>query len=112
MSACIFCRIAAGELGTELLLADDQVVAFRDLNPQAPVHALVIPRRHLSSLNDPADDALLGRVMSAAREVAAQLGVAQSGYRVVLNTGPNGGQSVFHLHAHVLGGRPLGWPPG
>ena len=112
MSACIFCRIAAGELGTELLLADEQVVAFRDLNPQAPVHALVIPRRHLVSLNDPADDALLGRVLSAAREVAAQLSVAQSGYRVVLNTGPHGGQSVFHLHAHVLGGRPLGWPPG
>ena len=112
MAACIFCRIAAGELGTELLLADDQVVAFRDLNPQSPVHALVIPRRHMASLNDADDDAVLGRVLSAAREVAVQLGVAQSGYRVVLNTGAHGGQSVFHLHAHVLGGRPLGWPPG
>ena len=112
MSACLFCRIASGELGTEFLLADEHVVAFRDLHPQAPTHALVIPRQHCTSLNDAPDAAVLGRVLTAARELAVQLGIAESGYRVVLNTGPHGGQSVFHLHAHVLGGRPLGWPPG
>ncbi len=90
------------------------MVAFADLHPQAPVHVLVIPRRHVASLADtaPADNALLGRLLAAVRSVAAQLGVAATGYRTVLNTGSDGGQSVHHLHAHLLAGRSLGWPPG
>ena len=93
---------------------DQDVVAFADLHPQAPVHVLVIPRRHVASLADtaPADNALLGRLLAAVRSVAAQLGVAATGYRTVLNTGSDGGQSVHHLHAHLLAGRSLGWPPG
>lgn len=111
---CIFCRIGRGELGTPMLYQDAEVVAFADLNPQAPVHVLVIPRRHLSSLaaSGADDDALLGRVLAVVRDVAAQLGVDASGYRTVINTGRDGGQSVGHLHAHLLAGRPLGWPPG
>ncbi len=114
MAACIFCRIAAGELGTKFLHADADVLAFADLQPQAPVHVLVIPRKHLVSLAQSSgqDDALLGHVLATARSVAQQLGVDTSGYRVVLNTGSDGGQSVHHLHAHLLAGRPLGWPPG
>lgn len=112
--ACLFCRIAKGELGTRFLYEDTDVVAFADLNPQAPVHALCIPRRHIASLGDSTaeDDAVLGKLLAAARTVARDLGVADSGYRTVLNTGSHGGQSVQHLHAHVLGGRRLGWPPG
>ncbi len=111
---CIFCRIARGDFGTVFLHQDQDVVAFADLHPQAPVHVLVIPRRHVASLADtaPADNALLGRLLAAVRSVAAQLGVAATGYRTVLNTGSDGGQSVHHLHAHLLAGRSLGWPPG
>lgn len=113
MSECLFCRIAAGELAADVVRADEEHVAFRDINPQAPVHILVIPRRHVASLEDAGDDAgLLGRLVLRAREVAREAGLAEKGYRLVINTRADGGQTVFHLHAHVLGGRALGWPPG
>lgn len=113
-SSCLFCRIAAGAFGTQFLWEDDDVVAFYDIAPQAPTHVLVIPRRHIASLatSDAGDDAVLGKVLGVARQVAAQLGLSAQGYRTVINTGDDGGQSVHHLHAHVLGGRPLRWPPG
>lgn len=112
--SCIFCRIANGEIPARIVYQDDALVAFHDVAPQAPVHVLVIPRVHLESLaaTKPEHDALLGRVLGAVRQVARDLGVADDGYRTVLNTGFDGGQSVGHLHAHLLAGRPLGWPPG
>jgi histidine triad (HIT) family protein len=114
MSDCIFCRIATGELGTPFLHADADCVAFRDLHPQAPTHVLVIPRRHLASLAAaaPEDGQLLGHLLAVAADLARQLGVAAAGYRVVSNCGPDGGQSVSHLHLHLLAGRAMGWPPG
>ena len=112
MADCIFCKIAAGEIPSQLLYEDDDVVAFEDLSPQAPVHLLVIPRRHLASLDDAAaEGALLGKLLLAARRVAADRGIAGA-YRVVNNCGAAAGQSVFHIHLHVLGGRAMGWPPG
>lgn len=112
--ACPFCRIAAGQLPSTQVYADEQVVAFRDLRPGAPVHVLVIPRRHISGINAPKaeDGPLLAALVRAANTVARQEGIAESGYRLVWNVGPDAGQSVFHLHLHVLGGRPLDWPPG
>ena len=111
---CIFCKIATGELPTDKIYEDDYALAFRDLHPQAPVHLLVIPKDHLESLNDvsPSDEKVLGHLMRLASRIANQLGIAESGFRTVVNTGPDGGQSVFHLHVHLLGGRPLTWPPG
>ena len=113
MMDCLFCRIAAGELDVNPLYGDDQVVAFRDIAPQAPVHFLVIPREHLASLAHTAHEhsALLGHMLAVAADLARQEGLDQ-GYRVVLNSGPQGGQTVDHLHAHVLGGRTMHWPPG
>lgn len=107
---CIFCRIARGDFGTEFVAESESVVAFRDLHPQAPTHVLVIPRRHIASLSDLGSDdiALGGELMAVAARVAASEGIAESGYRVLTNTGPNAGQSVFHLHLHVIGGRQLG----
>jgi histidine triad (HIT) family protein len=112
MSECLFCRIARGELGANVVAEDEQFVAFRDINPQAPVHVLVIPRAHVATLNEANDAALLGGLLAKAREVAQAEGLAARGYRVVINTNAEAGQSVFHLHAHVLGGRPMRWPPG
>jgi histidine triad (HIT) family protein len=109
---CLFCRIASGEIPAKFVAESETCVAFRDVNPQAPVHVLVIPRAHVVSLNDAPSPALMADVMQMARAVAASEGIAASGYRVVFNTGGDGGQSVFHLHAHVLGGRHMGWPPG
>lgn len=113
-SDCIFCTIAAGEMDADVVRSDDHVVAFRDANPQAPTHILVIPREHIPRVDDleerHAD--LVGRLFLAARELAAEEGIAESGYRLVMNTGPQAGQSVFHIHLHLLGGRPLSWPPG
>lgn len=113
-SDCIFCRIASGEIPATVVHRDDHVVAFRDLNPQAPVHVLVIPREHVASLDAAADGhgALLGRLFLAARDVARAEGIADDGYRTVLNVGADGGQTVHHVHVHVLGGRSLRWPPG
>lgn len=113
-SDCIFCGIAAGRIASDIVREDERTVAFRDVNPQAPIHVLVIPRDHLTSLGHagPEDRDLLGDVLRAAGEVARAEGIADSGYRTVINTGEEGGQSVGHLHAHVLGGRRLTWPPG
>jgi histidine triad (HIT) family protein len=112
-AACIFCRIAAKEVPATLVYEDDAIVAFRDLAPKAPTHVLLIPRKHVDSLDHavPADRELLGRLLLAAKAVAAQDGLGD-GYRVVTNVGPAAGQSVLHLHFHVLGGRPMAWPPG
>ncbi len=110
--SCLFCRIAAGTLPATIVAENEFAVAFRDLHPQAPVHVLVIPRAHVDSLAAASDAALLGDTMALAAEVARREGVVDSGYRVVTNVGRDGGQSVGHLHLHVLGGRALGWPPG
>jgi len=111
---CIFCKIADGAVPATLLRDSDDVLAFRDIDPKAPVHVLVIPRLHIASLNDADDEAqaLLGRMMLVARELAESEGIATTGYRLVMNTGAQGGQSVDHVHLHLLGGRSLGWPPG
>ncbi len=112
---CIFCQIASGEVPAEILGRSDLAVAFRDLAPQAPVHILVVPIDHVGSaaeLSGEAGEATLGAVMRLGVEVAAELGLAASGYRFVVNTGADGGQSVPHLHLHVLGGRQMTWPPG
>jgi histidine triad (HIT) family protein len=113
VTECLFCRIATGEIPAQFVYEDDAVVAFQDVNPQAPVHVLVIPRKHVPTLTAAADDPeLVARVVAAAAVVAAQQGIEESGYRTVVNTGPDAQQSVQHLHLHVIGGRPLGWPPG
>jgi histidine triad (HIT) family protein len=111
---CIFCKIAGGQIGGSPLYKDEQVTAFRDINPQAPVHVLIIPNKHIVSLNEVTkeDQALLGYLVLVASKLARQEGIAEGGYRLVANTGPDGGQSVFHLHWHLLGGRRLTWPPG
>ena len=112
-AACIFCRIASKDVPATIVYEDDDVLAFRDLAPKAPTHVLLIPRKHVDSLDHavPADRELLGRLLLAAKAVAAQDGLGD-GYRVVTNVGPAAGQSVLHLHFHVLGGRPMAWPPG
>lgn len=114
MKDCVFCRIVGGELPAKRLFEDDMTVAFRDANPVAPAHALVVPRAHIATLDDAQenDRELLGRLLLSARAVAAELGLSPAGYRLVINTHAGAGQSVFHVHVHVLGGRPLSWPPG
>ncbi|MFN2383369.1 MAG: histidine triad nucleotide-binding protein [Gemmatimonadota bacterium] len=114
MSDCVFCRIGDGSLPADVVAEGDAWVAFRDLQPQAPTHLLIIPRRHVATANDlvGADDALMGELVRAAAEIAAREGVAEAGYRLVCNTNRGAGQSVFHLHLHLLAGRPLAWPPG
>ncbi|MDT8370112.1 MAG: histidine triad nucleotide-binding protein [Longimicrobiales bacterium] len=112
--ACLFCRIARDEIPSERVLETDELIVFRDIDPKAPVHLLVIPRRHIASLSTTTDEdrALLGALQEAAVEVARREGIERSGWRLVTNIGEDGGQSVGHLHYHVLGGRALGWPPG
>lgn len=110
--SCIFCRIAHGEIPAKMVANNKEIVAFRDLNPQAPVHILIVPKKHIRSLDDAADADLLGRMMSLAAAIARQEKIAKTGYRTVINTGKDGGQSVDHLHIHLLGGRPMTWPPG
>ena len=114
MSDCIFCRVVTGTIPSKIVYQDDHAVAFDDVNPQAPVHVLVVPRRHVGSVGDfeATDAALLGHLALTCVKVANQKGIAQSGYRIVANTGANAGQSVAHVHFHVLGGRSLAWPPG
>jgi histidine triad (HIT) family protein len=111
---CPFCGIVAGLLPSTQVYSDSQVVAFRDRNPAAPVHVLVVPRRHISGINSPeaVDGSLLAALIGAANQVAVQEGISETGYRMVWNVGRSAGQSVFHLHLHLLGGRQLGWPPG
>ena len=113
MSACIFCRIVERALPAAIFYEDDHAVAFEDVNPQAPVHALVIPKRHVASVEELAGDgALSAHLLKVCVKVAQTKGVSTSGYRIVTNVGAHGGQTVFHLHFHVLGGRPMTWPPG
>ena len=114
MAECLFCAIAAGNIPCREVYADDEILAFHDVNPQAPTHVLVIPRRHIGALTDlvAADADLVGRLLVRTARVAAELGLDPRGYRVAINCGRDGCQSVPHLHLHLLGGRPLGWPPG
>ncbi len=111
---CLFCQIIAGDISAELLHQDQRCIAIRDINPQAPTHVLVIPREHIESLNDASskDEALLGHLLRVGARIANDEGHSESGYRTVINTGSGAGQSVFHLHVHILGGRPMNWPPG
>lgn len=113
-AGCVFCRIAAGEIPANVVYRDGDVLAFRDLSPQAPTHVLVIPTQHIRSVLElgPDETPLLGRLFAAVREIAREEGIADAGLRVVANAGPQGGQTVDHLHLHVLGGRFMTWPPG
>ncbi len=112
MIDCLFCKIARSEIPAQMVYQDDGFVAFRDINPQAPTHILVIPRQHIATLNEAQDNLLLGKLMVRVRDLARKEGLGERGYRVVINTNEEAGQTVFHLHAHVLGGRRMAWPPG
>ena len=114
MNDCLFCRMVSGEIKPDVVLETDTLLAFRDINPQAPTHVLVVPKRHISTINDLAagDEGLVGSLYLAAKEIAAREGIEESGYRTVMNCGEGAGQSVFHIHLHVLGGRRMQWPPG
>lgn len=114
MGECIFCKIGAKDIQALVVYEDEEVMGFRDIDPKAPVHVLIVPRKHYTSLNDLAsqDAALLGRMLLAAKQIARQEKVAERGYRLVLNVGDEAGQVVKHVHLHLLGGRAMGWPPG
>ena len=111
---CLFCKIVAGEIPADIVYESDTAIAFRDINPQAPTHVLIIPRRHIATINDIAeeDQSLVGSLYTAAREIAQKDGIADVGYRVVMNCNEAAGQTVFHIHLHLVGGRAMGWPPG
>jgi histidine triad (HIT) family protein len=111
-SNCLFCRIIAKEIPAAIVSENEHCVAFRDINPQAPVHILVIPRQHIASLNDARDAQLLGQMQLTAAQLAKSEGLSERGYRTVINTNADAGQTVFHIHLHLLGGRGMGWPPG
>lgn len=113
MPDCIFCKIATRQIPSKIVHEDDEIVAFEDVHPQAPVHILVIPKRHIPRLSDTTDQdsALIGRLVATARRIAGDRGISESGYRVVINCNADGGQTVDHLHLHLLGGRRMGWPP-
>lgn len=114
MSDCIFCKIVSGDIPGDIVYQNDDVLAFRDLSPKAPVHVLIIPKRHISTINElqPTDAELLGNMYLAAKEIARQEGMDESGYRCVMNCNDDGGQTVHHIHLHVLGKRQMTWPPG
>jgi histidine triad (HIT) family protein len=114
MTGCLFCRIVTGEIPASIVYQDDRIVAFRDITPQAPGHVLVIPRRHIATLNDLSseDDALVGELVRRGAAIARDLGYNERGYRTVFNCNAEAGQTVFHIHLHVLGGRKFSWPPG
>lgn len=114
MADCLFCKIIAREIPASIVYEDDRVLAFNDINPQGPTHVLVIPKKHISSLNEmtAGDDALVGEVIRRAAAIAAERGLSAGGYRVVFNTNRDAGQTVFHIHLHLIGGRALSWPPG
>lgn len=111
---CLFCKIVNGDIPADIIYQSDEVVAFRDINPQAPTHVLIIPRKHIATINDleSGDETTVGNLFLAAKEIALQEGIAEPGYRVAMNCNEAAGQTVFHLHLHLLGGRQLGWPPG
>lgn len=113
-SDCLFCRIAQGQIPADVVRSNDEVVAFRDIHPQAPTHILIIPRKHISSVSEleEADAHLLGDLFLMAKDLAREEGIAEGGYRMVVNAGADAGQTVFHVHLHLLGGRGMGWPPG
>ena len=112
--SCLFCRIVSGDIPAPKVYEDDDVIAFNDINPQAPLHVLAIPKRHISTLNDlvDGDDAIVGKLVRAAAAIAGEKGLAERGYRTVFNCNAEAGQTVFHIHLHLLAGRRLGWPPG
>jgi histidine triad (HIT) family protein len=112
--SCLFCRIIAGEIPASVVFEDERLIAFNDINPQASTHVLIVPKRHIDTLNDlqPEDDGLVGAMVRRAGAIAADRGIANAGYRTVFNTNREAGQTVFHIHLHLIGGRPLGWPPG
>lgn len=114
MAECLFCRIAAGDVPAAIVHRDEHMIAFKDINPQAPMHVLIVPRRHVASLDELAesDDQLVGEMVRRAAAIAREHGHADGGYRTVFNTNANAGQTVFHIHLHVLGGRAMTWPPG
>ena len=114
MDDCIFCRIVAGGIPADVVYRDERVTAFRDIEPQAPVHVLLIPNEHIASVDalEPEHEALVGTLFTAAKQVAREQGVAENGYRLTINTGRDGNQTVAHLHVHLMGGRRFGWPPG
>ncbi|SJM92152.1 purine nucleoside phosphoramidase [Crenothrix polyspora] len=112
MTDCLFCKMTTGDIKPDVVYEDDTVLAFRDISPQAPVHVLIIPKRHIATLNDLDDTELAGRLLCTAAIIAKQEGISEQGYRTVFNCNQHGGQTVHHLHLHVLGGRQLAWPPG
>jgi histidine triad (HIT) family protein len=114
MADCLFCKIFKKEINSKIVYEDKEIMAFEDINPQAPVHILIIPRKHIESLNDikEEDEILLGKMFTVAKKLAKEKGISEDGYRTVFNTNKNAGQAVFHLHLHLLGGRKFGWPPG
>lgn len=114
MMDCLFCKVAAGEIPATILYEDEHVVAFRDINPVAPTHVLLIPRKHIANVNDlqPEDAGLMGGLLLTAKKLAAKLGIADEGFRLNINTNAGAGQTVYHLHLHLLGGRNFTWPPG
>ena len=112
MSDCLFCKMVAGEITPSIVFEDDEFLAFHDIQPQAPIHVLVIPKKHISTLNDVDDALLLGKLTQTAAQLAKTLGIAETGYRTVINCNSQGGQAVYHLHIHLLGGRQMLWSPG
>jgi len=114
MADCLFCKVVAGQVPATLVFQNDHVVAFKDLTPRAPTHVLIVPRRHIATLNElsPEDDPLVGEMVRAAAAIAKEQGLSERGYRTVFNCNAEAGQTVFHLHLHLLGGRPMTWPPG
>jgi histidine triad (HIT) family protein len=114
MPDCLFCKIVSGEIKGSIVYQDDRLVAFKDINPQAPLHVLIVPRRHIPTLNDlgPGDDGLMGELIRRAAALAREHGHAENGYRTIFNCNSHAGQTVFHIHLHLLAGRRLGWPPG
>lgn len=112
MTDCLFCKMVAGNIKPDVVFEDEDILAFRDINPQAPVHILIIPKRHIPTLNDMDDPILTGRLVETAIKLAAQEGISEDGYRTLFNCNRNAGQAVYHLHLHLLGGRTMHWPPG
>jgi len=116
MSECLFCKVRDGEIPAKLIYEDDDVLAFHDVNPQAPVHILIIPRKHISTVNeldvDAGDERIMGKLFTTAKFIAAQEGVSEDGFRLVVNSNSRAGQTVFHIHMHLLAGRNMNWPPG